>query len=97
MSAEQDMHTDLSLRLLDYALQADANARECDADGAAEFAAEARDLRAAAQSLDALLTALSQIAFLRPAGATPRTVRGDLLEKIERIALDAIILVKKST
>lgn len=39
----------LSERLQDYALQADANGRECDMDARAEFAAEASDLREAAK------------------------------------------------
>jgi hypothetical protein len=39
---------------------------------------------------DRLREALQQIAFLRPAGATPKLVKGELIERIERIALAAL-------
>ena len=37
-----------------------------------------------------MLAALRRIAFLRPAGATPKMVKGELIEKIETIAMSAI-------
>lgn len=42
--------------------------------------AENRDLRAA----------LKRIAFMRPAGATPKLVKGELVESMEKIALAAL-------
>ena len=40
--------------------------------------------------IERLRSALKQIAFLRPFGATPKLIKGELVEQIERIALDAI-------
>ncbi len=37
-----------------------------------------------------MLAALKRIAFLRPAGATPKMVKGELIEQIEKLALAAI-------
>lgn len=53
--------------------------------------AEAWDAIAAKNAeIARLRAALKNIAFLRPAGATPKMVRGTLIELIEKIALAAL-------
>lgn len=34
--------------------------------------------------------ALTKIAYMRPVGSTPRTVKGELIERIEKVALAAL-------
>ena len=46
-----------------------------------------KELEAVVARMDA---ALREIAFKRPGGATPKLVKGSLVEEIERIALDAL-------
>ena len=56
----------------------------------AEYHGTALLLNAAADEIERLRKALTRIAFLRPAGATPKMVKGELVEQIERIALTAL-------
>lgn len=44
----------------------------------------------AADEITRLRRALREIAYARPAGATPKTVSGELIERIEKIALAAL-------
>lgn len=55
-----------------------------------KFEARVRMHHDAEAENDRLREALRRIAFLRPAGATPKLVNGALIEQIEKIALDAI-------
>jgi hypothetical protein len=44
----------------------------------------------AADEITRLRRALREIAYARPAGATPKAVNGELIERIEKIALAAL-------